>query len=85
MNLSVDEVFVDTYSVNSRSHSIMTSRDFLNNEYIELCNIETRPDQYLSGVIQNNGVVKITNDDEWIVTKRLVNNGNRMDLEYKHL
>lgn len=90
MNLSVDSIKVDSYEPSATVKSIMYGRQILNGKYtdqnyITLRNFATRPNTKLSGVINNNGIVNITDENTWILTKKLNPNTDVMELTYDKL
>ena len=90
MNLSVDSVKVDTYDSESGSKSIIYNRQKIlgnrtDQDYLTLFNFNTTPSTTLSGVIKNNEIVNITDNNTWILTKTYNPAANRMDLTYNKL
>lgn len=86
MQLSVEPVEVDTYATNTRLKSISYSRDqFADRDYLTLRNFGSQTTTKLSGVIHNNGVVDITDQNTWILTKKYNPQSNVMELTYDKL
>lgn len=90
MNLSVDSIKVDTYEGSAKSRSMSYGKQILfgaytDQNYLTLSNFRTRPNTKLSAVINNNGVVDITNENTWILTKKYNPNTEVMELTYDKL
>lgn len=90
MNLSVDSIKVDTYARGSKTESLMYSKEieggkYTDQNYLLLNNFGTQPRTKLSGVINNNGIVNITNENTWILTKKYDPAHQRMELTYDKL
>ena len=90
MNLSVDSVKVDAYDSESGSKSIIYNRQKIlgnstDQDYLTLFNFNTMPSTTLSGVIKNNEIVNITDNNTWILTKTYNPAASRMDLTYNKL
>ena len=90
MNLSVDSVKVDAYDSESGSKSIIYNRQKIfgnrtDQDYLTLFNFNTMPSTTLSGVIKNNEIVNITDNNTWILTKTYNPTASRMDLTYNKL
>ena len=90
MNLSVDSIKVDTYARGSKTESLMYSKEieggkYTDQNYLLLNNFGTQPCTKLSGVINNNGIVNITDENTWILTKKYDPAHQRMELTYDKL
>ena len=90
MNLSVDSIKVDTYARGSKTESLMYSKEieggkYTDQNYLLLNNFGTQPSTKLSGVINNNGIVNITDENTWILTKKYDPAHQRMELTYDKL
>ena len=90
MNLSVDSIKVDTYARGSKTESLMYSKEieggkYTDQNYLLLNNFGTQPRTKLSGVINNNGIVNITDENTWILTKKYDPAHQRMELTYDKL
>ena len=90
MNLSVDSIKVDTYARGSKTESLMYSKEieggkYTDQNYLLLNNFGTQPRTKLSGVINNNGIVNITDENTWILTKKYDPAHQRMALTYDKL
>ena len=90
MNLSVDSIKVDTYARGSKTESLMYSKEieggkYTDQNYLLLNNFGTQPRTKLSGVINNNGIVNITDENTWILTKKYDPAHQRMELTYNKL
>lgn len=90
MNLSVDSVKVDTYAANTKVKSIAYGTEivfgqYTDQNYLTLGNFATRPNTKLSGLIKNNGLVDITDENTWVLTKKYDPRTQMMELTYDKL
>lgn len=86
MNLSVDPINVDTYSTNTKLKSLTYQRDqFSDRDFLTLRNFSTQPDTKLTAVISGNGLVDVTDQNTWILTKKYNPLNQMMELTYDKL
>ena len=86
MNLSVDSINVDTYSTNTKNKSIVYHTDkFQDRDYLTLHDFNTTPGTVLSATISNNGLVDVTGQNTWILTKKYNPSNQMMELTYDKL
>ena len=86
MNLSVDPINVDTYSTNTKNKSIVYYTDkFQDRDYLTLYDFNTTPKTVLSATISNNGLVDVTGQNTWILTKKYNPSNQMMELTYDKL
>ena len=86
MNLSVDPINVDTYSTNTKNKSIVYNKDnFQDRDYLTLYDFNTTPKTKLSATINNNGLVDVTGQNTWILTKKYNTANQMMELTYDKL
>ena len=86
MNLSVDPINVDTFSTNTKQKSLVYYKDqFQDRDYLSLKDFNTTPDTVLSAKINGNGLVDITGQNTWILTKKYNTANQMMELTYDKL
>ena len=86
MNLSVDPINVDTYATNTKNKSIVYHTDkFQDRDYLTLYDFNTTPKTVLSATISNNGLVDVTGQNTWILTKKYNPSNQMMELTYDKL
>ena len=86
MNLSVDPINVDTYATNTKNKSIVYHTDkFKDRDYLTLHDFNTTPETKLSATINNNGLVDVTGQNTWILTKKYNPSNQMMELTYDRL
>lgn len=86
MNLSVDPINVDTYATNTKNKSIVYHTDkFQDRDYLTLHDFNTTPKTKLSAKISNNGLVDVTGQNTWILTKKYNPANQMMELTYDKL
>ena len=86
MNLSVDPINVDTYATNTKLKSLVYHKDqFQDRDYLTLRDFNTTPDTKLSATISNNGLVDVTGQNTWILTKKYNTANQTMELTYDKL
>ena len=86
MNLSVDPINVDTYATNTKNKSIVYHTDkFQDRDYLTLHDFNTTPETKLSATINNNGLVDVTGQNTWILTKKYNPSNQMMELTYDKL
>ena len=86
MNLSVDPINVDTYSTNTKNKSLVYNKDnFKDRDYLTLYDFNTTPETKLSATINNNGLVDVTGQNTWILTKKYNPSNQMMELAYDRL
>ena len=86
MNLFVDPINVDTYSTNTKNKSLIYHKDkFKGNDYLALRDFDTTPDTKLNATLSGNGLVDITGQNTWILTKKYNPANQMMELTYDKL
>ena len=86
MNLSVDPINVDTFSTNTTQKSLTYYKDkFQDRDYLSLRDFNTTPDTKLTATINGNGLVDITGQNTWILTKKYNTANQMMELTYDKL
>ena len=86
MNLSVDPINVDTFSTNTTQKSLTYYKDkFQDRDYLSLRDFNTTPDTKLTATISGNGLVDITGQNTWILTKKYNTANQMMELTYDKL
>ena len=86
MNLSVDPINVDTFSTNTTQKSLTYYKDkFQDRDYLSLKDFNTTPDTVLTATISGNGLVDVTGQNTWILTKKYNTANQMMELTYDKL
>ena len=86
MNLSVDPINVDTFSTNTTQKSLTYYKDkFQDRDYLSLRDFNTTPDTKLTATISGNGLVDVTGQNTWILTKKYNTANQMMELTYDKL
>ena len=86
MNLSVDPINVDTFSTNTTQKSLTYYKDkFQDRDYLSLRDFNTTPDTKLTATISGNGLVDVTGQNTWILTKKYNTSNQMMELTYDKL
>lgn len=86
MNLSVDPINVDTFSTNTKQKSLVYYKDkFQDRDYLSLRDFNTTPDTKLTATISGNGLVDVTGQNTWILTKKYNTANQMMELTYDKL
>ena len=86
MNLSVDPINVDTFSTNTTQKSLTYYKDkFQDRDYLSLRDFNTTPDTKLTATLSGNGLVDITGQNTWILTKKYNTANQMMELTYDKL
>lgn len=86
LNFSVDETFADTDVGAAAQASLEFKQDATGMmTYAQLYDFQKCPADTLSATINNNGIVNITDDNTWMLTKTYNPINQRLELQYKHL
>lgn len=86
MNLSVDPINVDTFSTNTTQKSLTYYKDkFQDRDYLSLRDFNTTPGTKLTATISGNGLVDVTGQNTWILTKKYNTANQMMELTYDKL
>ena len=86
MNLSVDPINVDTFSTNTKQKSLVYHKDqFQDRDYLSLKDFNTTPNTVLTATLSGNGLVDITGQNTWILTKKYNTANQMMELTYDKL
>lgn len=86
LNFTVDETFADTDVGAAAQASLEFKQDAAGlMTYAQLYDFQKCPADTLSATINNNGIVNITDDNTWMLTKTYNPINQRLELQYKHL